>query len=315
MNSPTSWDDFRIVKAISDQQSLVGAAESLGLNHSTVFRRLGALEATLKTRIFERSRNGYTPTAAGERMVALAEQMANDINGFQLKCAGRDVQPSGELRVTTNDTMLVHLLTPIFAGFTKTYPDIRLDIVVSNAALNLSKRDADIAIRATANPPETLVGRNIGPIAWAEYAANSLVKQNAVPDRASARWVGYGDNLSGLMANRQLEHKFENQQIVYRVNTVLGLAEAVAANIGLGYLPCFIGDKIPGITRVSMPLPEPSSHLWLLTHPELREAARVRVFMTYVGGELTKQRRFLDGTADVKSASQPVSLASAAIMN
>lgn len=301
MNSPTSWDDFRLVKAISDQQSLVGAAESLGLNHSTVFRRLGALESTLKTRIFERSRNGYTPTAAGERMVALADQMANEINGFELKCAGRDVQPSGELRVATNDTMLIHLLTPIFAGFTKAFPDIRLDIVVSNAALNLSKRDADIAIRATANPPETLVGRNIGAIAWAEYAATALVESKSVPERHEARWVGYGDNLSGLMANRQLEHKFEDKQIVYRVNTVLGLAEAVAANIGLGYLPCFIGDRMPGITRVSEPLAEPLSHLWLLTHPELRDAARVRAFMTFVGAELVKQRRALDGILDTKA--------------
>lgn len=300
MNSPTSWDDFRLVKAIADQQSLVGAAESLGLNHSTVFRRLGALEETLKTRIFERSRNGYTPTAAGERMVALANQMSNEINSFELKCAGRDVQPSGELRVTTNDTMLIHLLTPIFAGFTKAYPEIRLDIVVSNTALNLSKRDADIAIRATPSPPETLVGRNIGVIAWAEYAANELVKSGQVPPRHEARWVGYSDNLAGLMANRQLEHKFDSKQIVYRVNTVLGLAEAIAANIGLGYLPCIIGDRAQGISRISEPFNEPASHLWLLTHPELRDAARVRAFMTYVGTELNKQRKALDGTAEVK---------------
>eukprot|EP01037_Dinobryon_pediforme_P013777 gene13777-13895_t len=276
MAPATSWDDFRLVKAIADHQSLGGAAEALGLNHSTIFRRLGALEATLKTRIFERSRNGYAPTAAGERMVALAAQMADQINSFEIKCAGRDVKPSGDLRITTNDTMLVHLLTPIFAGFMRAYPEIRLEIVVSNQALNLSKRDADIAIRATKNPPETLVGRNITAIAWAEYAAAALVEGDRVIDKDAARWIGYGEVLSNLSAMREIYDKIGPDRVVYRVNTVLGLAEAIAANIGIGFLPCFIGDKTPGIRRISTPIRELDASLWLLTHPDLRDSARGR---------------------------------------
>ena len=295
MTPSTSWDDFRLVKAIADHQSLGGAAEALGLNHSTVFRRLGALESSLKTRIFERSRTGYTPTAAGERMVMLAAQMSDQINSFELKCAGRDVKPSGDLRITTNDTMLVHLLTPIFAGFMRAFPEIRLEIVVSNQALNLSKRDADIAIRATRNPPETLIGRNIGPIAWAEYAADELVERQAVPDRHAANWVGYGDNLSNISAMREMYDKIGPDKVVYKVNTVLGLAEAVAANIGLGYLPCFIGDRTPGIRRISTPIRELDANLWLLTHPDLRDSARVRAFMTYAGTELSKQKKIIEG--------------------
>ena len=291
----TSWDDFRLVKAIADHQSLSGAAEALGLNHSTIFRRLGALEATLKTRIFERSRNGYAPTAAGERMVALAAQMADQINSFEIKCAGRDVKPSGDLRITTNDTMLTHLLTPIFAGFLKAYPEIRLEIVVSNQALNLSKRDADIAIRATKNPPETLVGRNITAIAWAEYAAAALVDNGKVAEKDRTRWIGYGDVLSSLSAMREIYEKIGPEHIIYRVNTVLGLAEAVAANIGLGLLPCFIGDKTPGIRRISTPIRALDANLWLLTHPDLRDSARVRAFMTYAGTELSKQKKMIEG--------------------
>ena len=115
--------------------------------------------------LFERHRTGYALTAAGEEMVALAERMDEDVTAFARKLAGRQLSPAGELRVTTSDTLLVHLLTPLFARFRGQCPDVRLDIVLGNQALNLSKRDADVAIRATDSPPETLVGRRVGGIA------------------------------------------------------------------------------------------------------------------------------------------------------
>ena len=146
MANAVSWDEFRLVKAIADSRSLVGAAEALGLNHSTVFRRLGALEDAMGTRLFERSRLGYAPTAAGEEMIALAGRMAQDIIEFERTVAGRDVKPAGELRITTNDTFLAHFVAPVLASFGVAYPDIRLDVIVANTTLNLSKRDADVAI-------------------------------------------------------------------------------------------------------------------------------------------------------------------------
>ena len=97
MPATASWEDFRLAKAIFDARSLVGAARQLGVNHSTIFRRLGALEEALGTRLFERSRGGYEPTAAGEEMVRLASRMDQDIVDFERKIAGRDVKPSGEL--------------------------------------------------------------------------------------------------------------------------------------------------------------------------------------------------------------------------
>src|ERR1700681_4794632 len=129
MSETTTWDDFRLVKAIADSRSLGGAAAALGLNHSTVFRRLGALEQALGTHLFERARTGYAPTAAGEEMITLASRMGEEIVDFERKVAGRDVKPSGELRVTTNDGALVHLLPPIFASFRQAYPGIRLDVI------------------------------------------------------------------------------------------------------------------------------------------------------------------------------------------
>src|SRR3954469_24475848 len=198
-----AWDDFRLIKAIADAKGLPTAAERLGVNHSTVFRRLRQIEAALGVPLFERHRLGYVPTAAGEEMVALADRLDEDITAFTRKVSGRELSPAGELRVTTNDSLLVHLLTPLFAVFLRQCPDMRLDIVLSNQPLNLSKRDADVAIRATDNPPETLVGRRVATIAWAVYGRRDDFSDSAdlnVAALVSRRWVALGDHLATLKA-------------------------------------------------------------------------------------------------------------------
>src|SRR3954453_20470726 len=141
-----SWDDFRYVKAIADARSLGGAALALGVNHSTVFRRLGPIEQQLGSRLFERGRAAYALTSSGEEMVRLAERVSEDITTFERKVTGQDLRPSGELRITCSDMVLLHLLPEILAGFRRTYPEILIDVVVSNSLLDLSKRDADVAV-------------------------------------------------------------------------------------------------------------------------------------------------------------------------
>src|SRR3954463_10897058 len=134
-------------------------------------------------------------------MVALADRLDEDITAFTRKVSGRELSPAGELRVTTNDTLLVHLLTPLLAAFLRQCPDMRLDIVLSNQPLNLSKRDADVAIRATDNPPETLVGRRVATIAWALYGRTSDFPEPESVDPAGLfdrDWVSLGDNLAML---------------------------------------------------------------------------------------------------------------------
>jgi DNA-binding transcriptional LysR family regulator len=293
-----AWDDFRLVKAIAEAKGLTGAAEHLGVNHSTVFRRLGQLEEDLGVKLFERHRTGYALTAAGEEMTMLAERMEEDVATFARKLAGQAVSPAGELRVTTNDTLLVHLLTPLFARFTRACPDVRLDVVLSNQALNLSKRDADVAIRATDNPPETLVGRRVATIAWALYGrAEDFPEPGSVDllglyDRP---WVALGDNLAVLKVARYVRERVGPERIIYRVNTVLGLAEAVESGIGIGPLPCFIADVRPQLVRLSPPNPDFSTGLWLLTHPDLRQSARVRAFLDFMATEIARQRKHIEG--------------------
>ena len=295
-----AWDDFRLIKAIADARALPAAAGLLGVNHSTVFRRLGQIEEALGVTLFERHRTGYTPTPAGEEMVSLAQQIDENITSFTRRIAGQEIAPAGELRVTTNDSLLIHLLTPLFVRFREQCRDVRLDIVLANQPLNLSKRDADVAIRATDNPPENLVGRRVARIAWALYGhAFEFPKPEAVnPDDLFDRdWVSLGDNLATLKTVKFVHEHVPPERIAYKVNGVLGLAEAVESGLGIGHLPCFIGDARPGLVRLAPPVPEFAADLWLLTHPDLRHSARVRVFLDFLAAEIARQRTFIEGQA------------------
>lgn len=293
-----AWDDFRLVKAVADAKGLPGAAARLGVNHSTVFRRLAQIEAALKVKLFDRHRAGYAATAAGEAMLAVAERLDDEIAAFGLKMAGREPSPAGELRVTTNDSLLVDLLTPIFARFGGQCPDVRLDVIVGNQALNLSKRDADVAIRATDSPPENLVGRRIARIAWALYGRAIDFPDPGLPEPAALfgrRWVSLGDDFSSFKVVRFVREQVAPERVVYRTNGVLGLSHAVEAGIGIGHLPCFIADARPALVRLEPPRPEFGADLWLLTHPDLRHSPRVRVFLDFLAAEIGRRKKHIEG--------------------
>jgi DNA-binding transcriptional LysR family regulator len=300
MNSNLAWDDFRLIKAIADHDGLTGAANALGVNHSTVFRRLGQIEEQLGLPLFERRKTGYVATVAGTEMAALANRMDEDVTAFGLRLAGRDVAPSGEVRVTTTDTLYLNVLLPIFAAFRLAHPLIRLDIVVGNQTLNLSKRDADVAIRANDSPGETLVGRRLATLNWAIYgrAQDRLTPAEQADPKALFQrdWVALGDQLGYVKAARYVRERVAPERIALKSSAVLGMTEAVEQGFGIGPLPCFIADQRPGLVRLMPPDPEFSTGLWILTHPDIRHAPRVRAFMDFCGNELAKKRGLIEGT-------------------
>jgi DNA-binding transcriptional LysR family regulator len=291
-----SWDDYRYVQAVAQARSLTGAAQVLGVNHSTVFRRINAIEESFGTQIFERGRSGYVLTTAGEEMVALASRIGEDIVGFERRIAGRDIKPSGDLRVTTNDMVWMHLIAPVLGEFLALYPDIALEMSISYAPLNLSKRDADIAIRATSSPPETLVGRKVCHIGWAAYGPKALADLSE-EDLSAYRWIGFSDALMLASAAQWLERHIGPKRFAVRVNSLLGVSEAIQAGVGLGILPCFVGDRIPSLARISGWSPVCTEDLWLLTHPDLKHAARIRAFMDFVWSTLVPQRAAVEGSS------------------
>ncbi len=297
--SKLAWDDFRLIKAIADAGGLTGAAAALGVNHSTVFRRLGQIEQQLGHALFERRKTGYVPSAAGEEMATLAAKIDDDVTAFGRRLAGRDLAPSGELRITTTDTLYLHVLLPIFAAFRAAHPLIRLDIVLANQTLNLSRRDADVAIRASDSPGETLVGRRIANLNWAVYARADapLTPEEAAEPKLLFRrdWVTLGDPLGYVKAARYVRDHVPAEKIALRSSAVLGLTEAVEHGVGIGPLPCFIADQRRGLVRLMSPHPDFSTGLWILTHPDIRHAPRVRAFMDFVGAELAKRKMLIEG--------------------
>ena len=201
--------------------------------------------------------------------------------------------------MTTTDTLYLHMLLPIFAAFRLAHPLIRLDVVIASQTLNLSRRDADVAIRASDSPGETLIGRRLADLNWAVYAradAPATAEERADPSALYKRtWVTLGDHLGYVKAARYVRDHVDPERIALRSSAVLGLTEAVEQGIGIGPLPCFIADQRPGLVRLLPPRPEFSTGLWILTHPDIRHAPRVRAFMDFCGGELARRKALLEG--------------------
>ena len=203
-------------------------------------------------------------------MVALADRLDEDITAFTRKVSGRELSPAGELRVTTNDTLLVHLLTPLFAAFLRQCPDMRLDVALSNQPLNLSKRDADVAIRATDNPPETRLGRRAARIAWALYgrAADFPNREHIPIERLFDRpWVSLSDDLAAMKAVRFVREHILPSGSYTEPTPCSASAKRYEAGICIGHLPCFIADARPSLVRLAGPDPELAADLWLLPTP------------------------------------------------
>ncbi len=285
------WDDFRFAKTVADRGGLTAAATELGINHSTAFRRLAALEARLGTRLFERLRTGYVPTAAGQAMIDAAGRIEADVTRFARVVAGQGETPSGELRVTAPAGFAAELLMPMLASFAERYPEIRIDLILAEATLNLSRRDADVAIRISREPSETLVGRRLALTAWGSTAAPTAPTVIWPARRGSVRAA----LVAGGSLTRFVEARVPSDRVRLRINAVLGLEAAVEAGLGIGPLPCFTADLNPALRRLSGPHPELGADLWILTHPDLRHAARVRAFMEHVAEALLPLRARFEG--------------------
>lgn len=292
------WDDLRHIRALAAAGTLGGAAEGLGAHPTTVYRRIGRIEAALGVRLFERHREGFSLTPAGEEAAATAERLGGEIDALERRIAGRDTRPTGTVRLTTTDTLMETLLGRMLAGFRKRYPGISLEVVVGNPYLSLSRRDADIALRPTANPPETLVGRRVADVATAIYGAESYLREAGSADELSAlAWVAPDESLAHLASARWTRTELPSVEPVLRCNSLNGVLAACRSGLGLAALPCFLGDQSPELVRVREPIPELTVGLWLLTHRDLRRVARIRALLDHLHEAFAGCRSAFAGTA------------------
>lgn len=292
------WDDLRHIRALAAAGTLGGAAERLGTHQTTVYRRIGRIEAALGVRLFERHREGFSLTPAGEEAAATAERLGGEVEALERRIAGRDTRPTGVVRLTTTDTLMETLLGRMLAGFRQRYPGISLEVVVGNPYLSLSRRDADIALRPTVNPPETLVGRRVADVATAIYGSESYLRDAPPIDDVSGHdWVGPDESLAHLASARWMRSELPSVAPVLRCNSLNGVLAACRGGLGLAALPCFLGDQAAQLVRVREPLPELTVGLWLLTHRDLRRVARIRALLDHLHEAFADCRSTFAGTA------------------
>jgi DNA-binding transcriptional LysR family regulator len=288
-----NWDDLRVFLAVAREGSLSGAARALGVNHSTVFRRIGAFEETLGVRLFERLAGGYLLTPAGEELRDGALRVEEEIASLSRKVTGQDLRLSGTVRVTTIDMLAFGLLPRHIAGFRVAYPGIEIELVVGNATLNLSRRESDVALRVGNTPPETLVGRRVGRLVFALYGSAGYRARRPEPDLALHDWIGFDSEHEALV--RRMVRFLPEIRPALRTNSVAAALAAAREGLGVAPLPCGIADLEPDLVRIS-PLPDDFTlDLWLLTHEDLRRTARIRVFLDFLAEALAKEAPLLEG--------------------
>lgn len=293
------WNDLPIVLAVARGKTLVQAAASLGVAHTTISRRLKAMESRLGVRLFDRTPDGFVPTSAGADLVAAAERVEDEILAVEGRVLGRDAQLTGPLRVSTVD-VLFSSYAAAFHGFTRRYPGIDLAIDITRDPVSLSRREADVVLRVSSAPPDTLVGRKVGAMQFGAYASAELADQLGGGAPLSAYpWIGWDRGPNWRWFARWLDTNAPGATLVMRLDDRgLIMAEAVRASIGAQLLPCVLADPDPSLRRIA-PLDDSFRlGVWLLTLPELRTNSRVRAFMDHMAEALTAGRAALAGRPD-----------------
>jgi DNA-binding transcriptional LysR family regulator len=305
-DSRIDWEDLRTVLAVAQAGSLAAAARALGMNHTTVLRRVNAFEKRLGLRLFDRLPTGYALTAGGEELLVAASQMAETVTALERRLAGQDLRLEGTLRVTTTDTLMASILPPVLAAFARRHPGILVEVTTRSAFADLTRRDADVAIRPTADPPETLVGRRVAGLAFAVYGAPAYLEEQGFGRESplpleGQRWIGLDDVLASSSVARWIRSLRPAAAIALRVDSLVGAREAATAGLGLAALPCYLGDRSPGLLRVGDLVPEMATALWVLTHEDLRRTARVSTFTEFAAQALASQRPLLEGQSPARS--------------
>jgi DNA-binding transcriptional LysR family regulator len=293
------WNDLRYVLAVARAGGLAGAAQTLSVDPSTVFRRLNAVEARLGARLFERTGGGYQPTTAGARMVAAAERMEREAIDVDRELTGRDTRLEGRLRVTSSETLAYRLLTRHLADFRARHPGIGLELIVDNRLLSLSRREADVALRPTRPDQDDLFGRKLADIAWTVYGARAYFAEHGRPRTHGAlgghALIGWDEAATRTRAAEWLDATVPADAVVYRSSSLINQLIAAKAGIGLAVLPCYLGDPEPDLERAFAPVAELVRELWIVTHSDLRNTARARAFLEIVGDRIAREKPLLEG--------------------
>ncbi|MEM9074038.1 MAG: LysR family transcriptional regulator [Myxococcota bacterium] len=284
-----SWDDLRFVLAVSKHGTLTGAAKALGVDQTTVTRRLRALEERLETKLFEQLRGGARLTPAGKAFAEAAAEVDERLHALGRTVVAKATELEGPIRLTLSSILAACWIDDLHA-FARRHPRLELQLVVGDDFRNLSRREADVALRRTSSPPEHLVGRKLSPLADAIYGAPSL---RDVP-KSELPWMGWAPDLPESILEKARARCSPDRSFSMYVDSMLVLLEAARRGHTALMLGCVVGDAQHGLVRLSEPIAS-DQHLWALTHPDIQQSPRVRALMDFLAEFVTAHRDALMG--------------------
>lgn len=286
-----NWDDLKYALEIHREGSLSAAARRLGVNHATVSRRLKSFETQLKSRLFERSPQGLQLTEVGHHIIQAAEKMEEQLFALDVSLLGQDKALRGALKVSAPALIIQHLLAPMVKDFLARYPEIDISFVATLDAVNLYRREADVALYAGDHPQESLWGRKIAGQNGGIYGSKDYLSGYQQSDVLSCLNFAW----RGDVVDREISRLYDNSRVVAHFDDMGAVVGAVRAGLGVARMPCFIGDAHDDLMRLEGTELAPYYDLWLLTHPDLRHVRRIQVFMRFIAEHFNQQHAYLLG--------------------
>jgi DNA-binding transcriptional LysR family regulator len=275
-----NWDDARVFLAVCRESTLRGAARVLGVDQATVGRRVTALEKSLSATLFLRTSEGYALTAVGEAALQAVEKMEVSALELERQILGLDDRLTGTVRVSTTDSLAIDFLIPAIARLHDKHPDVRVQLDASTQMISLAKREADIAVRNARPDNPDLIARRIARWPVGLFASQEYVDSHGVPEPGSAfeghDLVAYRPYLASNKEMTLVSEPVSRGRIVSSLSSGLLVRRAIAAGLGLGEIPVYMGER-DGLVRLWPERTRPVPYdVWLVTHADLRHTARVR---------------------------------------
>lgn len=279
-----STDDLAVVLALSRGKTLATAGMRLGIDGSTVFRSLKRIEKGLGHRLFERTRDGYLPTDLALRLLQHAETVESELQAARGAMQASREAVSGIVRISAVDAVLNSLVIPALAPLVGAHPHLQFELHASNEITSLTRRDVDIALRSTLKPPSHLIGKRIGSMRFAVFAherfaktilkGRTRIQEDKLDD---LHWIGVDDAMPEHPGVTWRKRWYPKATLAIQANSMLSVADAIEAGMGVGIMACFHGYRRPKLVPITAPLSGCAIDLWLLTHPESRHLRRISI--------------------------------------
>ena len=290
------WSDLSVLLAVCRAGSLSGAGRSLGQNHSTIFRKINAIEAKTGVRFFERLPEGYAMTDAGQSALRYAERIEAEVQALSREVLGQDMRLQGKIRVTAPEGMITQITPRLFTDFCQLHPEVTIEVTGATVALDLVRREADVAIRATNSPPDASLGRKVCDFRFSIYSSPAYLEKNKGKPLQEQSWCLISGVIDWLVPHVWKKKSQGEEQVVFSSTNPLAVQNTTAAGMGVTALPCYLGDADPRLVRVGGELLEyRTMELWILTHPDLRHTARVKALIAFLYEALLKEKDLFEG--------------------